>query len=105
MGIENFNKTFQQFEGEVVPGSAVNAMLEAVVKNNTSYKADGNQSVDVYSTELETAPIIRGQGDIVKNTDRELTKQAQNNRNYKVKCLYDEKTGYITAISVTVVDI
>lgn len=97
--IDTFNRQFEQY-GSLQSGSNVNRLLQRVVENNKLNAENPEKTIDVYSEELEQAPVVKGQGSLIKNTDTILTQKANDNSTYKIDYLYDDETGYITAITI-----
>ena len=97
--IDTFNRQFEQY-GSLQSGSNVNRLLQRVLKNNKLNAENPEKTIDVYSEELEQAPVVKGQGSLIKNTDTILTQKANDDSTYKIDYLYDDETGYITAITI-----
>ena len=97
--IDTFNRQFEQY-GSLQSGSNVNRLLQRVVEINKLNAENLEKTIDVYSEELEQAPVVKGQGSLIKNTDTILTQKANDNSTYKIDYLYDDETGYITAITI-----
>lgn len=97
--IDTFNRQFEQY-GSLQSGSNVNRLLQRVVEINKLNAENPEKTIDVYSEELEQAPVVKGQGSLIKNTDTILTQKANDNSTYKIDYLYDDETGYITAITI-----
>lgn len=97
--IDTFNRQFEQY-GSLQSGSNVNRLLQRVVENNKLNAENPEKTIDVYSEELEQAPVVKGQGSLIKNTDTILTQKANEDSTYKIDYLYDDETGYITAIAI-----
>ena len=97
--VDTFNRQFEQY-GSLQSGSNVNRLLQRVVENNKLNAENPEKTIDVYSEELEQAPVVKGQGSLIKNTDTILTQKANDNSTYKIDYLYDDETGYITAITI-----
>ena len=97
--IDTFNRQFEQY-GSLQSGSNVNRLLQRVVENNKLNAENPEKTIDVYSEELEQVPVVKGQGSLIKNTDTILTQKANDNSTYKIDYLYDDETGYITAITI-----
>ena len=97
--VDTFNRQFEQY-GSLQSGSNVNRLLQRVVEINKLNAENPEKTIDVYSEELEQAPVVKGQGSLIKNTDTILTQKANDNSTYKIDYLYDDETGYITAITI-----
>lgn len=97
--IDTFNRQFEQY-GSLQSGSNVNRLLQRVVEINKLNAENPEKTIDVYSEELEQAPVVKGQGSLIKNTDTILTQKANDDSTYKIDYLYDDETGYITAITI-----
>ncbi len=97
--VDTFNRQFEQYSS-LQSGSNVNRLLQRVVENNKLNAENPEKTIDVYSEELEQAPVVKGQGSLIKNTDTILTQKANDNSTYKIDYLYDDETGYITAITI-----
>lgn len=97
--IDTFNRQLEQY-GSLQSGSNVNRLLQRVVEINKLNAENLEKTIDVYSEELEQAPVVKGQGSLIKNTDTILTQKANDNSTYKIDYLYDDETGYITAITI-----
>lgn len=97
--IDTFNRQFEQY-GSLQSGSNVNRLLQRVVEINKLNAENPEKTIDVYSEELEQVPVVKGQGSLIKNTDTILTQKANDNSTYKIDYLYDDETGYITAITI-----
>ena len=97
--IDTFNRQLEQY-GSLQSGSNVNRLLQRVVEINKLNAENPEKTIDVYSEELEQAPVVKGQGSLIKNTDTILTQKANDNSTYKIDYLYDDETGYITAITI-----
>ena len=97
--VDTFNRQFEQY-GSLQSGSNVNRLLQRVVENNKLNAENPEKTIDVYSEELEQAPVVKGQGSLIKNTDTILTQKANDDSTYKIDYLYDDETGYITAITI-----
>ena len=97
--VDTFNRQFEQY-GSLQSGSNVNRLLQRVVEINKLNAENPEKTIDVYSEELEQAPVVKGQGSLIKNTDTILTQKANDDSTYKIDYLYDDETGYITAITI-----
>lgn len=97
--VDTFNRQFEQY-GSLQSGSNVNRLLQRVVEINKLNAENPEKTIDVYSEELEQVPVVKGQGSLIKNTDTILTQKANDNSTYKIDYLYDDETGYITAITI-----
>lgn len=97
--IDTFNRQLEQY-GSLQSGSNVNRLLQRVVEINKLNAENPEKTIDVYSEELEQAPVVKGQGSLIKNTDTILTQKANDDSTYKIDYLYDDETGYITAITI-----
>lgn len=97
--VDTFNRQFEQYSS-LQSGSNVNRLLQRVVENNKLNAENPEKTIDVYSEELEQAPVVKGQGSLIKNTDTILTQKANDDSTYKIDYLYDDETGYITAITI-----
>ncbi|MCI8700196.1 MAG: hypothetical protein HFJ47_02505 [Clostridia bacterium] len=86
--ITKFNATFEGYEGEVVAGSRVNALLKTVLTHNLKNKDAGKQVTITGAVTLNPA-------------DKALPdNRADTGKTYKVKCTYGD-AGLITTITVT----
>lgn len=86
--ITKFNATFEGYEGEVVSGSRVNALLKTVLTHNLNNKDAGKQVTIAGAVTLNPS-------------DKALPdNRADTGKTYKVKCTYGD-AGLITTITVT----
>jgi len=91
--ITQFNSKFTQYEGDSVRGAAVNALLQAVLSNNTA-----QESAD------RKISVSGSAGITMANTATSLPATlAQSSSVYKVKCVYGTTgatKGLVTSITI-----
>ena len=98
--IQSFNQKFTQYEGTNVSGSRVNALINAVIANNTVAKRDGeeNKLITISSSDLGT--ITAGATIGSASGTSKVEKKAQTGQNYKVSITEYSNTGYVKTITI-----
>ena len=105
--IEAFNNQFKQYEGDKVRGSEVNALLDTVLSANMKSRAEGltptagQKFVSVNAKKATSANATKMMGTL-KITAKSLSgMEANSAKLYKVVINYDEKTGFVSSITVS----
>ena len=107
VAVTSFNKKFTQYEGSNVRGTQVNALLDTIIQNNLSNSDDESKIVNVLL--ISTAWLSNGHSSIVTSGNRNVGSnpaignfgKANQGKSYKVECIKDPKSGYITTIKIT----
>ena len=99
VAVSSFNQKFQQYEGENIRGTNVNALINTVIQNNLTYKGDSSKQVQI-QTPAGSCSWNNG-GYTTATVPYKKSGNALTGRSYKVTCEADEKSGYITKITVT----
>ena len=86
--VQSYNSEFEAYEGENVNGSNVRALVSTVISHNRANT--GDESLQITTNENPPkAGTTDGSGPI------------QAGKSYTVKCNYDEKSGYVNDITIT----
>ena len=104
VAVSSFNQKFQQYAGENVRGSNVNALINSVVQNNLTNAADESKQVKIVGASLTVGTNWKGStpsGEAKEQTSTSKTGTALTGKSYKVECTPDPKSGYITTITIT----
>ena len=84
VAVTSFNKKFTQYEGSNVRGTQVRALFDTVEQNNLSNSGDKSKQVTFSGVTDKT--------------------KVQTGKSYSVNCTKDPKSGYVTTITVTLLD-
>ena len=104
VAVSSFNEKFQQYVGKNVRGANVNALISSIIQNNLSNSDDTSKQVKLvgsgltitgnnpnWSTKLPTGTAI---------TSTSESGSALTGRSYEVSATPDEKSGYITTVTI-----
>ena len=99
-----FNKKFQQYEGNNVRGTQVNALIDTIIQNNLSNSNDDSKIVKL---KLDAVTWIGDDGHTLTKTFNEMNPvgainfgKAAQGKSYSVKCTPDPKSGYIQIVTI-----
>ena len=95
VAVNSFNQKFQQYEGDNVRGTQVNALLNTVLQNNLSNAGDESKQISISVTATQWGDNTKPSGKITTAPTKALT-----GKSYKVTCEADTKSGYITKITI-----
>ncbi len=84
--IDAFNSKFDNYEGDSVSGTRVNALINAVFSHNL--------------TETDDSRKVQITGDVKMSTNATSKAKAETGSRYTVKCLTPDKSGLIKTIEI-----
>ena len=99
VAVSSFNEKFQQYVGENVRGANVNALINSIIQNNLSNSGDESKQIHLTVTATNWNGSTKPSNKIVKSNSE--TGSAQTGRSYAISATPDEKSGYITLITIT----
>ena len=100
VAVSSFNEKFNQYVGNNVRGANVNALINTIVQNNLSNSDDTSKQVTlVVKSSAEWSGTRPNSA--VKSVSSGTTGSALTGRSYSVSTTPDEKSGYITLITIT----
>ena len=90
VAVSAFNQKFEQYVGDNVRGSNVQALINTIVQNNLTNSADASKQVTLTLDGTSKGKITSKTGISI------LT-----GKSYKVETVTDSKSGYITEVKAT----
>ena len=90
VAVSAFNQKFEQYVGDNVRGSNVQALINTIVQNNLTNSADASKQVTLTLDGTSKGKITSKTGISI------LT-----GKSYKVEIVTDSKSGYITEVKAT----
>ena len=90
VAVTSFNEKFRQYEGNNVRGANIKALINSIAQNNLSNQGDTSKQVKLIFDGSDKGPIT------TSNNITVLT-----GKSYKVECVADTQSGYITTVKVT----
>ena len=102
VAVSTFNEKFQQYVGENIRGANVNALINSIIQNNLSNSGDASKQVSIeFETSMTTTTWSKAvSGTINKPTSADTVGKALTGRSYSVSTTPDEKSGYITKVTI-----
>ena len=102
VAVSSFNQKFEQYAGNNVRGSNVNAMINTIIQNNLTNAGDTSKQVIITTTGL-TANTTWNGTPYGAATTAQTTKSgsAMTGKSYKVEFTADSKSGYITKVTIS----
>lgn len=103
VAVSSFNEKFQQYVGDNVRGANVNALITSIVQNNLSNSGDTSKQISItFGSARTTTNWSKSVATtLTRPTSTNTTGQALTGRSYKITTTPDEKSGYITTVTIS----
>ena len=103
VAVSSFNEKFQQYVGDNVRGANVNALITSIVQNNLSNSGDTSKQISItFGSARSTSNWSKSVATtLTRPTSTNTTGQALTGKSYKVETTPDEKSGYITTVTIS----
>ena len=99
--VQAFNDKFEQYRGENIRGSEVNALLKTALNANMQSKSEGLNPED--GNKFVTVNLA-GTDVLVPTSSGLGTVKADSSKLYTVEVVYDDVSGFVTTITATPVN-